>query len=352
MADVDEFTNDDDTGDGSRSDDGDASDGSSTLYQLASGNDDDSVHSSNDDLVSNSDVDDDENGWGKKQIPGSTIDFDTVTVVPAQPFCPSDGPGEFFNRFFDTDLRDILVEQTNLYARQSRIRCWQDVTVIELKAFISILIAMGLHEVPSADRYWSSDPLFRVSPISDVMPVKRFKRILQALHINDNSQMPSHTDENFDKLYKLRPMINILNEQFQAQCIPSASQSVDESMILFKGRSTLKQYIPLKPTKRGYKVWVRADSATGYVYMFEVYTGKESTGDPEVGLGGRVVRNLCQPLAHMGVHVTFDNFFSSHELMEQFFHDGIFATATVRSNRKTLPVLARQSTHLSRGESI
>lgn len=30
-------------------------------------------------------------------------------------------------------------------------------------------------------------------------------------------------------------------------------------MIRFKGRSTLKQYMPNKPIKRGYKVWVRAD---------------------------------------------------------------------------------------------
>ena len=26
----------------------------------------------------------------------------------------------------------------------------------------------------------------------------------------------------------------------------------------------MKQYIPLKPTKRGFKVWVRADPVTGY----------------------------------------------------------------------------------------
>jgi len=42
-----------------------------------------------------------------------------------------------------------------------------------------------------------------------------------------------------------------------------------------KGRSAIKQYIPLKPTKRGYKLWIRADSKTGYVckYKFEVYSG-------------------------------------------------------------------------------
>ena len=34
-------------------------------------------------------------------------------------------------------------------------------------------------------------------------------------------------------------------------------------MIRFKGRSSLKQFMPMKPIKRGIKVWVRADSHNG-----------------------------------------------------------------------------------------
>ena len=36
--------------------------------------------------------------------------------------------------------------------------------------------------------------------------------------------------------------------------------SIDEAMIKFKGRSSLKQYVSLKPIKRGIKAWVRADA--------------------------------------------------------------------------------------------
>lgn len=42
----------------------------------------------------------------------------------------------------------------------------------------------------------------------------------------------------------------------------------DESMIAFKGRSMLKQYMPNKPNKRGYKVWCLADSTTGFITGF------------------------------------------------------------------------------------
>lgn len=35
----------------------------------------------------------------------------------------------------------------------------------------------------------------------------------------------------------------------------SRNLSIDESVIAFKGRSTMKQFMPMKPIKRGFKVW-------------------------------------------------------------------------------------------------
>jgi len=55
----------------------------------------------------------------------------------------------------------------------------------------------------------------------------------------------------------------------------------------------MKQYVPLKPTKRGFKVWVRADSVTGYFCDFNVYVGREMSGT-EVGLGEAVVSQLAR----------------------------------------------------------
>ena len=39
----------------------------------------------------------------------------------------------------------------------------------------------------------------------------------------------------------------------------------------------MKQYMPMKPTKHGFSVWVRADSENGYVYQLECYTGKQGS---------------------------------------------------------------------------
>jgi hypothetical protein len=47
--------------------------------------------------------------------------------------------------------------------------------------------------------------------------------------------------------------------------------------------------VPLIPVRRGFKVWVRADSTNGYISDFAVYTGKE--GEVEKDLGAKVAKN-------------------------------------------------------------
>ena len=87
-------------------------------------------------------------------------------------------------------------------------------------------------------------------------------------------------------------------------------------MAKFKGRSTLKQYLPLKPIKRGIKIWVRSDSLTGYAYDLNIYCGKEAVQD-EMTLGERVVTKLCSSIKAKDVTLYFDRFFTTVNLLEK-----------------------------------
>jgi len=127
------------------------------------------------------------------------------------------------------------------------------------------------------------------------MTVKRFLKLIRFFHINDNSKMPTRGPD-FDKLFKVRPLINHLQAMYSSLECPSRHLSIDESMIAFKGRSGMKQYMPMKPIKRGFKVWALADSASGYLINFDIYTGKNNYNLTEFGLGENVVLNLGQYL--------------------------------------------------------
>ncbi|CAH2088567.1 unnamed protein product [Euphydryas editha] len=252
---------------------------------------------------------------------------------------PRSSPIIYFKLFFSDEVLTHIVEQTNLYALQNKQKNWENTFVTEIRAFLGMLVLMGVHPLPNIDLYWSSDPFFCVSEIADVMTSKRFKMILKNLHLNDNSQMPKKGEPQFDKLYKIRPLIKTMNETFQSAAKNKCSQSIDECMVKFKGRSSLKQFLPNKPVKRGFKIWARCDSQTGYLFEFEIYTGKKGN-EAETGLGESVVKDLCQKLIDEkleNVHVTFDNYFSSTELLQKLYENNIYSTSTVRTNRTNLP---------------
>ncbi|PIO68024.1 hypothetical protein TELCIR_10203 [Teladorsagia circumcincta] len=71
----------------------------------------------------------------------------------------------------------------------------------------------------------------------------------------------------------------------------SCFQSIDESMVKFKRRSSMKQNMLLKLVKRVIKLWQRRDAKTEYVYDLNIYAGKE-TSNIDGTVGERVVKTL------------------------------------------------------------
>ena len=123
-------------------------------------------------------------------------------------------------------------------------------------------------------------------------------------------------------------------------------------MVLFKGRSSMKQYMPQKPTKRGCKLWCLCDSHNGLLYKVIVYTGA-ATGSAresgEGGLGARVVRALVEPLNRKGYHIYFDNYFSSVSLAMEQASKGNYTIVTTRPNQRGWPASLNDIQTLQKG---
>ncbi|KAJ4438316.1 hypothetical protein ANN_14258 [Periplaneta americana] len=112
--------------------------------------------------------------------------------------------------------------------------------------------------MPSYRMYWADATRF--SPIADVMVRNRFDKLRTYFHVNDNSNMKARDDPNYDKLFKVRPFIDRTRTSF-LETEPEGYNSVDELIIPFKGRSSLKQYVKNKPHKWGIKVFARAGTS-------------------------------------------------------------------------------------------
>ena len=98
----------------------------------------------------------------------------------------------------------------------------------------------------------------------------------------------------------------------------------------------MKQYLLMKPVKRGFKIWVRSDSHNSYVCEFECYTGRKGERT-EVGLGGSVVTRLTRDLVGKHYHIYMDSFFSSVSLYHDLLLDNIYGTGTLRTHRRNFP---------------
>jgi hypothetical protein len=171
----------------------------------------------------------------------------------------------------------------------------------------------------------------KVDAIADVMTSERFKNILENIHCNNN-ETKSRDNAEYNKLQKLRPFIEKSLQNYKDNYGPSSVLSVDESMIPFKGTLSMKQYMPMTPVKRGYKVWCFSDSNNGYVIKFDIYTGKCKTNS-DFTLGERVVVDLTKEIRQENTLVVLDRFFTAVILMSKLLK-GVCAFGTVKTSRK------------------
>ena len=122
------------------------------------------------------------------------------------------------------------------------------------------------------------------------------------LHFTNNTIIPSRGEPGYDRLAKFGQQFKCFVSHFS----PAMTQIAKTALMRL---STLKQYMPKKPIKRGFKVWVRADSHNGYISDLDVYTGKEES--METSLGAKVVKKLSRALVGGSFHLYFEKIFSS-----------------------------------------
>lgn len=245
-----------------------------------------------------------------------------------------------FQLFFSSDLLQTIVEESNRYAKQvaetGLYKVSGEMTMADLQAYLGL---MAINHLPSVEDYWRRDPLLHYAPIADRIPRDRFRELSRFLHFVDSETLLPPGSPGYDRLGKIRPLIRHLSGKFAERYHPHREVAVDEAMIKFQGRSALKQYMPMKPTKRGIKVWVLGDSHNGYFSRFEVYIGRDGSSS-EKGLGARVVRSLTEDLKGRNRHVFFD---TSAQLLHDLEKDGIYACGTARKDRKGFPPALKEA---------
>lgn len=266
-----------------------------------------------------------------KKVDLNDVGDTTFHDLPPQPE-PDDKttPYQYFKMFVTDELLDMVKEQTNLYSAQSTGSSI-NVTAKDIEKFIGAYFRMGLVRMPSVRSYWET--YMSYDGVNSALSRNRFWSILRNLHFVDNLNVTQETKDS-DRVWKVRPWISGLRDNF-LKVSPEEFHSVDEIMIAFKGRSLLRQYLPNKPNKWGFKLWGRS-GYSGFLYDFDVYQGKEtkSSRTSTYGVGASVVINMTSslPSGH-NFKVFADNFFTSLPLLDVLKERAIWFAGTIRINR-------------------
>ena len=248
---------------------------------------------------------------------------------------------DFFRLFFTDEIMADLVKHTNTYAWANICKkksyadssgAWQETTVAEMEKFIAALIYQGIVKVPTHQRYWSTKTLYHGLWAREMMSFNRFKALLAMLHVVDIAG-----EKAGDKLRKVSPFINHFKERCTSLFQPDINIAVDERLVKSKHRSGIRQYIKNKPVKFGIKLWVVADSHTGYTCDFNVYAGKTANKENNFGLGYTTVMELCTKFLGQGYNVFFDNFYTSPKLVKDLYESNTPSCGTITMNRKGFP---------------
>jgi Transposase IS4 len=233
-------------------------------------------------------------------------------------------PFQILQYFLSQQLMEEFVQHTNDAAPNN----WKHTTSSELYAFIGVHIYMGIDRLPSTEMYWSE--IYAHSFITSLFSRDRFKQLLRYFRVVPASVVGAARNP----IPHVRALAEKLNQSFSSHFIPFQDLTLDEAMCAWKGRSPIKQYIPSKPHKYGYKIYCLASE--GYLLHFEIYEGKEDDPSNEGATYDTVMR-MIQPYQHQQLRLFTDNWFTSPALMNALQQKGIRMCGSVRSNRKGLP---------------
>ncbi|KAG8226791.1 hypothetical protein J437_LFUL002837 [Ladona fulva] len=228
---------------------------------------------------------------------------------------PGNNPFAYFTLLADDLMLNFILRETNIYGKEKLKTKWVDVSMEEFHTFLGVVYLTGIVRLPKI----AQNPL-------------------------PGEPKPE------DPLYKVRNIVETFRNNMKKTYYPKKELSLDESMVMWRGRPYFRQYIQGKSHKYGIKIYMLSEP-DGLVLNNLIYTGSR---DKEVGGMGhteKVVKKLLSDYENVGHAIYMDNFYNSPNLSLDLLKKKIFSTGTLRPSRKGVPkdVMA---TKLKKGECI
>ncbi|KAG8232299.1 hypothetical protein J437_LFUL011240, partial [Ladona fulva] len=235
---------------------------------------------------------DSESGDGPEtiQVGESSMSFEEISDVV---------PLKFFELFFDDDVIGFIANETNQMTTKSfhykpsgssaeKDKQWREVSGSKICVFLELVMLQSIIQKPDLKFYWSTRPILWTDNVY--------------LHFCHNEEYDPKMHP-IPKLNKIWPVYQKLEEKCKMLYTPERDITIDESLLLYKGRLGWKQFIPQKRPRFGIKTFNLSESRSGYVWFTIIYTVKGTLFDDESKdkpMSSQVVMTLMKPLLDKG----------------------------------------------------
>lgn len=294
-----------------------------------------------------------------------TNDYSSFTGV-AEAYTCDPGPAyglqeglDIFLLIWDTDVMNTIVEETNRYAWlviaqlsehgsiSKNLDTWYEVTVSELYRYFAILMFMAVNPRGSIKEYWSTG-ILGMAEFRLLMSRNRFQMISRFIHFVDNQYIPHDVRSYARKIAKIQPLVEHCNQKFQALYTPERELSLDESLLLWKGRLSWVQCIRSKAARFGIKTFELCEASTGYMLKCLIYAGKNSSmhEGPIYGFTSptaKVVLKLMDGFLDLGHLLVMDNWYNQLLLTRYLKQRHTDVLGTLNRRRQHVPEIIKDA---------
>jgi hypothetical protein len=230
--------------------------------------------------------------------------------------------------FLTEELVSTIAANTTLYAISKGAPAGWSTNAVEIWRFIAVRLFMGIAALPSMKMYWEEG--WRQEYVVKAFSRHRFQELQRYFHIAE----PTPAGTKHTVIDKIKPLYDGCLTTFKAYFIPPRELTVDETMVLYKGRSPWTVHMREKPIPIGYKLYTLGSH--GYLLTFVLYQGKGGYTTKQDVLHHTVVK-VVTPWAYADRIVFLDNLYTSPALCDHLLRIGIRSCGTLRHNRKGVP---------------
>jgi len=269
-----------------------------------------------------------------------------------------DSPIEIFNQIWTDDILAIIISSTNNFGKNltsknrphnknSRSSTFKNTEKEEINKFLGLCLLFGSAKFSVLRDAFSNNPLYYYPIAKQIMSGRRFEQLLNSFSVEYADQNIVSAD---GPMKKLEPVYTMLINNFQNAFYPHIELSLDESLLLHRGRLGFRQYIKGKKAKYGIKFYELC-SPDGYVLNIEMYKGKQFSSAALTSKIDNLVQRLMAPYLNKGHHLFMDNYYNSVNLSNLLLKHKTHTTGTLRSNRRGNPKYVIQK-KLKKGDHI